>query len=257
MGGAKSYCPISPLRIPFKILERLTYLHSSRTNHQFITPAGQVGIRHGRSTVYQVTLLPQDIEDGFLPKKACAWFVDLTAAGDTVLHRGFACTLLRLLPDRHMVCMIMELIGNRSFTLTINNNKSSRLRCLKNGVPQGSVFALLLFKHLHLWLANHRLQKVCIRWRFSGDWQAMEGVRSKDMATVGATCSTQLSPVHRVGTHGISIRDTHLCPSHNHSWVFMMTTTTEVRADHWWNAEWLENTMHFHPRHRHPPSLPE
>jgi len=26
---------------------------------------------------------------------------------------------------------------------------------------------LLLFKHLHLWLANHRLQKVCIRRRTS------------------------------------------------------------------------------------------
>jgi len=45
-----------------------------------------------------------------------AVFVDLTVAYDTVWHRGLICKLLRLLPDRHMVCMIMELVGNRSFT---------------------------------------------------------------------------------------------------------------------------------------------
>jgi len=45
-------------------------------------------------------------------------FVDLTAAYDTVWHRGLTCKLLRLLPDRHMVSFIMELVRNRSFTLT-------------------------------------------------------------------------------------------------------------------------------------------
>jgi len=55
------------------------------------------------------------------------------------------CKLLRLLPDRHMVHMIMELVGNRSFTLTTGNVKRSRLRRLKNGVSQGSVLAPILF----------------------------------------------------------------------------------------------------------------
>ena len=72
-------------------------------------------------------------------------FVDLTAAYDNVWHRGLTCRLLQLLPDRHMVHMIMEMVGNRSFTLTIGNSKRSRLRRLKNGVPQGSVLAPLLF----------------------------------------------------------------------------------------------------------------
>ena len=72
-------------------------------------------------------------------------FVDLTAAYDTVWHRGLTCKLLRLLPDKHMVRMIMELVRNRSFTFTIGDSKRSRLRRLKNGVPQGSVLAPLLF----------------------------------------------------------------------------------------------------------------
>jgi len=72
-------------------------------------------------------------------------FVDLTAAYDTVWHRGLTCKLLRLLPGRHTVRMIMEMVGNRSCNFTTGNSKKSRLRRLKNGLPQGSVLAPLLF----------------------------------------------------------------------------------------------------------------
>jgi len=41
--------------------------------------------------------------------------------------------------------MIMEMVSNRSFTLTTGNGKRSRLQRLKNDVPQGSVLAPLLF----------------------------------------------------------------------------------------------------------------
>jgi len=44
--------------------------------------------------------------------------VDLTAAYNTVWHRGLTSKLLPLLPDRHMVRMIMEMVGNRTFALT-------------------------------------------------------------------------------------------------------------------------------------------
>jgi len=62
-------------------------------------------------------------------------FVDLTAAYDIVWHHGLACKLSRLFPDRHVVRMTMEWIGNCSSTLTTGNDKRSRLRCLENGVP--------------------------------------------------------------------------------------------------------------------------
>jgi len=44
-----------------------------------------------------------------------------------------------------MVRMIMELVGNRRITLASDKNQRSRLRCFKNGVPQGSFLAPLLF----------------------------------------------------------------------------------------------------------------
>ena len=70
----------------------------------------QSGFRRGKSTVDQVVLLTQNIEDSFEAKKDGAVFVDLTAAYDTIWHRGLTCKLLRLLPNRHMVKMIMELV---------------------------------------------------------------------------------------------------------------------------------------------------
>jgi len=81
--------------------------------------------------------LTQDIEDNVsAEKKAGAMFVDLTAAYNTVWHSDLTCKLLRLLPDRHMVHMIMEMVSNSSFTLTTGNGQRSRLRRLKHGVPQ-------------------------------------------------------------------------------------------------------------------------
>ena len=78
-------------------------------------PKEQAGFRCGKSTVDQVVLPTQNIEDSFeAKKKAGAVFVDLTAAYDTVWHRGLTCKLLRLLPDKHMIRMIMELVRNRS-----------------------------------------------------------------------------------------------------------------------------------------------
>ena len=94
----------------------------------------------------QTVLFTQNIEDLFeAKKKAGAVFVDLTAAYDTVWHRDLTCKLFRLLPVKHMIRIIMKLFRNRSFTLTTGDSKQSRLRSFRNGLPPGSILALLLF----------------------------------------------------------------------------------------------------------------
>ena len=99
-----------------------------------------------KSTVDQVTLLTQDIEYSFQRgEKASIVLLDLTAAYNTVWFRGLHLKLLQMIPDQHMVGFIMEMLTIHSFTLHTSDSQHSRLRCLMNGVPQGSVLAPMFF----------------------------------------------------------------------------------------------------------------
>jgi len=107
-------------------------------------------------------------------------------------HRALTCKLLRLLSDRHMVRLIMDLVGNRSFPLPIGNNKGSRLRRLKNNVPHGSILSPLYF-NIYISDLSITVSRVYAHsgdlaiMHTDGDWQAVEGVLSKNMATIGNT----------------------------------------------------------------------
>ena len=91
VGDPKSYRPIFLLCVPYKILERLIYARVEPLIDPLL-PKKQAGFRRGKSTVDQVVLLTQNIENSFDgKKKADAVFVDLTAAYDTVWHRGLTC----------------------------------------------------------------------------------------------------------------------------------------------------------------------
>ena len=123
----KSYHPISMLCVPYKILERLIHNRVEPIIDPQL-PREQAGFWHGRSTVDQTVWFTQNIKDSFeAKKKTGAVFVDLTAAYDIVWRRDFTSNQLRLLPDKQMVRVILELIQTRSFTLTTVDSKRSRL----------------------------------------------------------------------------------------------------------------------------------
>ena len=174
----------SLLCIPYKILERL--IHACVDSIVVpLLPREQVGFRRRRSTVDQTVLITQNIEDSFeAKKKTGAVFVDLTTAYDTVWHRGLICKLLMLLPDKHMVRMIMELVRNRSFTLTTDDSKRSLFRRLRNGLLQGSVLAPFLF-NIHTYdLPSMTSQKCAYADDLallygSRDWKAVETLKDK------------------------------------------------------------------------------
>ena len=140
----KSYRPISLLCIPFNLMERLILNRIKHTVEAYI-PHEHAVFREGRSTTDQVTLLTEDIEAGFQRKEKCGVVLfDLSAAYGTVWHRGLKLKLLKVIPDKSLVNFIMNMISSRSFVLYPSEEKSKR-RFLKNGVPQGSVLAPLLF----------------------------------------------------------------------------------------------------------------
>ena len=101
-------------------------------------------MRYGKSVIDQVVLLIQNTEESFkVKKKAADVFVDLTGAYDPVWHHGIIFKLLRLLPDKHMVRMILELVCNKNFTLNTSESKKSRLHSLRNNIPERLILAPL------------------------------------------------------------------------------------------------------------------
>ena len=94
-----------------------------------------------------------------------------------------------------MVRMIMELIRNRSFTLTTGDSKPSRLRRLRNGVPQGSVLAPLFFNIYAYDIPSITSKKfayaddLAILYT-SGEWKELERTLSQDMTTLSEYLQT-------------------------------------------------------------------
>ena len=88
----------------------------------------------------------------------------------------------------------MELVRNRSFTLTAGDRNQSKLRRLKNGVPQGSVLAPLLFNIYTYDLSSMISRKFAYAdealLHSSGNWKDLEGTLNQDMSTLSAYLQT-------------------------------------------------------------------
>ena len=91
--------------------------------------------------------------------------------------------------------MTSVLVRNRSFTLTTGDSKQSRLRRLKNGVPQGSVLAPLLFNIYTYDLPSMISRKFAYAddlalLHSSGNWKDLKGTLSQVMYTLSTYLQT-------------------------------------------------------------------
>ena len=140
----KGYRPISLLSHTYKLFERLILNRITPTVDERLIPE-QAGFRPGKSTTSQVLNLTQHIEDGFEKGMVTGVvLVDLSAAYDTVNHRCLLSKILAITRDISLTELIESMLENRMFYVELGG-KRSRWRRLKNGLPQGSVLAPLLF----------------------------------------------------------------------------------------------------------------
>ena len=90
-------------------------------------PHDQAGFRKGRSTTDQISRLTHTIEQSFQNKEKYGLvLIDLTAAYDTVWHKGLYLKLLKLIPDLKLVRFIMLLIQDRSFFVTTSDGQKKQ-----------------------------------------------------------------------------------------------------------------------------------
>lgn len=139
-----SYRPISLLCCLYKLLEKiiLTRITPMISN---IIPVEQAGFQQNRCTTEQVLALTSQIEAGFERKqKTGTVLLDLSAAYDTVWTGGLMLKLARVIHCRKLLKLIAQMTGPRKFHVVLGSTYS-KVKRIKNGVPQGSVLAPALF----------------------------------------------------------------------------------------------------------------
>ena len=93
----------------------------------------------------QLLNLTEHIEDGYEKRLITgAVFVDLSAAYDTVNHRRLLGKVLEMTGDIHLTDLIRTMLESRRLFVVLNGKKG-RWRRQRNGLPQASVLAPMLF----------------------------------------------------------------------------------------------------------------
>ncbi|MBJ3377398.1 reverse transcriptase family protein, partial [Salmonella enterica subsp. enterica serovar Typhimurium] len=141
-----NYRPISLLPCLGKILERLFDRHLQsflETNH--VIQNEQFGFRPGHSTPQQLVRVTENIHQGFeVGGKTAILLLDIEKAFDRLWVRGLMLKCVSLNMPRWMMLFVYSFLSYRKFKVQINADLSDE-KCVRAGVPQGSVLGPKLF----------------------------------------------------------------------------------------------------------------
>ena len=143
-----SYRPISLTSCIVKVLERMVanrLYHLAETNGWI--SAAQAGFRKGRSCEDQITRVIQRISDGFNQKpfhRSVMVLLDFSKAYDTVWRERLLLTMVDKGVPMPFVRWLSSFLQNRQARVRFNGTTSG-CRPMRQGLPQGSVLAPLLF----------------------------------------------------------------------------------------------------------------
>ena len=145
LSNAKNWRPISQIKFPGKLLERLVHTQLS-LYFENILNENQHGFRVNKSTGTAVFDVVKDLfqiwnEKGY---SSCI-FIDYSKAFDTIDHDIILIKKLEIYGlDRKSIDFMKSYLTNRQQRISIKNEFSdyTKLRC---GVPQGSILGPLLF----------------------------------------------------------------------------------------------------------------
>ena len=141
-----SYRPISLLSCISKLMERIvqTRLQDFLERNSKLHPA-QAGFRKGRSTNEQIVRLTQTIVDGIQnQQRSITTYVDFTKAYDKVWRSNLWGKMGELGIPTCVVRWTKALLSDRYAHVRYNEKRSNKM-LFKNGLPQGSVLAPILW----------------------------------------------------------------------------------------------------------------
>ena len=141
-----SYRPIALTSCVVKLFERMianriaTMAENNGWFHRY-----QAGFRKGRSCTDQILRLVQQIDDGFQKKqKSILALLDLSKAYDMVWQQKLIVTMHEAGVPVKFLRWIFNFLQNRQARVRLNNAEGKTAK-IRQGLPQGSVLAPLLF----------------------------------------------------------------------------------------------------------------